>query len=160
MTVNKKEELQKKVKQRDIYLALAAQYLDELIVNVEEIIRTIDGLNKKQAYESLPQVLKKQLLRVYRANLFFDDAGVIERENEELAIMIREKESMISIILEEYLRKHRTNLKGVSYSVMARMLYVTTNEISIDIVKIKDENIREEYIQALANFIVNYVYES
>ncbi|MDD5934600.1 MAG: TetR/AcrR family transcriptional regulator [Clostridiales bacterium] len=143
----------------DIYVTLATQYVENSLANVVKLMEDIAPLNKEEAYVFLSEYLHSQLLRVYDTNRFFDEANVLEKENEQLRTMLLEKEEMVVSVLEEHLKKHRKPVKKASYAAMARLLYVTVNDVSIDISRIKDETRREEYIEALANFIINYVYD-
>lgn len=143
----------------DIYVTLATEYVENSLANVTKLMEDIDSLSKEEAYVFLSEYLHSQLLRVYDTNRFFDEANVLERENEQLRTMLHEKEEMVISVLEEHLKKHRKPVKKASYAAMARLLYVTVNDVSIDISRIKDETRRKEYIEALANFIINYVYD-
>jgi AcrR family transcriptional regulator len=143
----------------DIYLALTKTHLEGSYTSVVQLFQGLEGLTKVQARSYFVKYIHDQLMRASQSARFFDDSKVIEKEMEELAVIIKVIEQQMLEILENYLRSIRKTKPKISFSVMARMLYVTTNEVGNDIIKVKGEKEREEYVETLADFIVDYSYD-
>ena len=143
----------------DIYLALTTIHLESSYSNTVHLFQDLEKLSKSQAQNYIMMYVHEQLVRASKTVRFFDDSKVIEKENKELAIIIKETEQKIIKVLENALRRLRKTAPKISFSVMARMLYVTVNEVSNDIIKVEDEKEREEYIETLVDFIVSYTYD-
>ncbi len=143
----------------DIYLALTTIHLESSYSSTVHLFQDLEKLSKSQAQNYIMMYVHEQLVRASKTVRFFDDSKVIEKENKELAIIIKETEQKIINVLENALRRLRKTSPKISFSVMARMLYVTVNEVSNDIIKVEDEKEREEYIETLVDFIVSYTYD-
>jgi AcrR family transcriptional regulator len=143
----------------DIYLALTTIHLESSYSSTVHLFQDLEKLSKSQAQNYIMMYVHEQLVRASKTVRFFDDSKVIEKENKELAIIIKETEQKIINVLENALRGLRKTSPKISFSVMARMLYVTVNEVSNDIIKVEDEKEREEYIETLVDFIVSYTYD-
>lgn len=143
----------------DIYLALTTMHLDCSYSSTVHLFQDLEKLTKPQAQDYILMYVHEQLVRASKTARFFDDSKVIEKENKELSIIIKASEQKIIKVLENSLRSIRKTAPKISFSVMARMLYVTVNEVSNDIIKVEDEKERDEYIETLVDFIVGYTYD-
>ena len=125
---------------------------------VEHMIEQIEGKEPEEAREIIRTFLKKQINRASGYTNFFDPAGCI-KEGIELASVIEQGEAKLIGLFVDYYKRQGRNTGAVSYEIRARMLYVATNEIANDIIKLKEGDKKEEYMELLVEFIVRHIYE-
>lgn len=143
----------------DIYMALTSMHLEYSYSRIICLFQELEKLSKSQAQKYISMYIHEQLNRAVSSERFFDDSKVLEKENKELSLIIRDSEQNIMKVIENSLRKLRKSAPKISFSIMARMLYVTVNEVGNDIIKVEDEKERKEYIEALVDFIISYTYD-
>ncbi len=143
----------------DIYNELAREYIEGSEKAIAGLLEQLKGLDKEEGRAFLTEFMHRQLQRATASGNFFDDSTIIAKESTDLIDIIREGEARVTNVFEEFLKGQFTKKPEISYAVMARMLYVTTNEVMNDMINIEDEEYRREYIQTLVDFIMNYAYE-
>lgn len=148
----------------DIYLDLAKQYLDGSCKGIRTITEVVKPLGREEAKAKLIEYIYNQLGRAEGANRFFDDADIIAKDNGELtnSIHLAEEQAiaLLTDLLEHQIKEKKLQEESATLiKIKARMLYVTTNEVSNDIIRVPAGKERDEYIELLAEFITNMTYD-
>ncbi len=142
----------------EVYCELVHGYINGTIMVVEHMIEQIEGKKREEAREIIRAFMKKQINRAIGYTNFFDPAVCI-KEGIELESVIEEGEAKLIGLFVDYYKRQGRNTGAISYEIQARMLYVATNEIANDIMKLKEEDKKEEYMELLVEFILDYIYE-
>ena len=91
-------------------------------------------------------------------NRFFMDAVVIAKENMQVRSIIFQTEEKLIDILESFLRQRYPN-RQMNYHSLARMIYILTDQIAKDILRVEIGPQREDYIQLFIDEIIHFSFD-
>ena len=142
-----------------IYCALLEEYSIDSCKAMQELVDRLMALGSPRAYkEFLSSYLPQLLDRGADRNKFFVDSAVIAKENAQVQAIISKTEEELIAILEAFLRKQNSNQKENCY-IKARMIYILTDQIAKDILRVGTGKQREDYIQLFIDEIIHLSYE-
>ena len=101
--------------------------------------------------------LRHLLNRDTERNKFFVDAIVIAKENAQVQAIISKTEEKLIAILESFLKMRYAN-KQLNYYIRARMIYILTDQIAQDLLRVDIEQ-REDYLQLFIEEIINLSFD-
>lgn len=144
----------------EIYCALLENYSADSCKAMQDLIDGLAAIESPAAYkEFLMPYLHQLLNRAADTNRFFEDSAVIAKENTNVQTILSNTNERVIAILESFLKEKNTDRQGDSY-IRARMLYVMTDQVAKDILRVGNEQQRETYIQLLAEEILRFSFPS
>lgn len=143
----------------EIYCALLEEYAADSSRAMQEFADQLTGLESRIVYRECLSVFLRQFLdRDIDRNKFFVDAAVIAKENTQVQSIISKTEEKLIEILESFLRKRYTD-QSVNCYIRARMLYILTDQIAKDILRVENEQQREDYMELFMDEIVHLSFD-
>lgn len=143
----------------EIYCALLEDYSDNSCKAMQGLIDRLITLESRAAYEEfLSSYLRQLLERAADTNRFFEDSLVIAKENTLVQSIISKAEENMIDIMETFFKKRYPNRQD-NYYIRARMIYVITDQVAKDILRIVNAPQKDEYIQILANEIIHFSFD-
>lgn len=142
-----------------IYCALLEEYTTKSCEAMQELVDQLIPFNGRSAYkEFLSSALCQLLDRDTDRNRLFMDAAVIAKENALVQSIISKAEEKLIAILESFLRR-RYSRQQMNYNIAARMIYILTDQISKDILRVDIGEQREDYIRLFVDEIVHFSFD-
>lgn len=143
----------------EIYCALLEEYSIDSCKAMQKLVDRLMALGSPMAYkEFLSSYLPQLLDRGTDRNKFFVDSAVIAKENARVQAIISKTEEALIAILEAFLRKQNSNQQANCY-IKARMIYILTDQIAKDILRVGTGKQREDYIQLFIDEIIHLSFE-
>lgn len=143
----------------EIYCALLEAYTTDSCEAMQKLVDQLMAFHNRSAYkEFLSSALYQLLDRDADRNKFFVDAAVIAKENAQVQAIISKAEEKLISILELFLRRRYLS-QQVNYYIAARMLYILTDQISKDILRVDIGEQREDYIRLFVDEIVHFSFD-
>lgn len=146
-----------------IYAELVRQYTDtsreNLKILLDELLKKMDRIkNLEDVIDAVDDYANQQLGRAEVSGILFKDAYLIQRDHIVLDQIMKESELKLIAVLEEFLMKCPNIQRRASYPVMARMLFVMGDTISIDVMRTRDRDFFEEYRREMSTVLAEYVF--
>lgn len=142
----------------EIYCTLLEEYSTDSCKIMQELVDQLIILENRSAYKEFLSFFLRQLLnRDTERNKFFVDAIVIAKENAQVQAIISKTEEKLIAILESFL-KTRYAYKQLNYYIRARMIYILTDQIAQDLLRVDIEQ-REDYLQLFIEEIINLSFD-
>lgn len=143
----------------EIYCALLERYTADSCNAMQELVDHLITLESRIDYKDfLVSYLRQLLERAADTNKFFEDSLVIAKENTLVQSIISKAEEIMIDTMETFFKKRYPNRQD-NYYIQARMLYVITDQVSKDILRIVDTAQKDEYIQILAGEIIRFSFD-
>lgn len=143
----------------EIYCALLKEYLTDSCKVMQELVDRLITLESRIAYKEFLTSFFCQLLDLDAdRNKFFVDAAVIAKENAQVQSLISKTEDKLIGILESFLRQ-RYSIQQVNYHITARMIYILTDQIAKDILRVDIGQQRDDYIQLFIDEIIHFSFD-
>lgn len=143
----------------EIYCALLEEYLTDSCKVMQELVDRLITLGSRIAYKEFLTSFLRQLLDLDAdRNKFYVDAAVIAKENAQVQSLISKTEEKLISILESFLRQ-RYSIQQVNYHITARMIYILTDQIAKDILRVDIGQQRDDYIQLFIDEIIHFSFD-
>ena len=143
----------------EIYCALLEEYSAASCKTMQELIDQLIAFDDRIAYKAFLSSSLCQLLdHSADSNRFFMDAVVIAKENMQVRSIIFQTEEKLIDILESFLRQRYPN-RQMNYHILARMIYILTDQIAKDILRVEIGPQREDYIQLFIDEIIHFSFD-
>lgn len=143
----------------EIYCALLERYTADSCDAMQGMVDHLITLENRVAYRDfLSSYLRQLLERAADTNKFFEDSLVIAKKNTLVQSIISKAEENMINTMEIFFKKRYPNRQD-NYYIRARMLYVITDQVAKDILRIIDTPQKDEYIQILADEIIHFSFD-
>lgn len=140
----------------DIYCELAQLYVGGSGAAIEELS---DVMIKSEdpAYE-FHSYLNKQMDRAERVGCFFTDCQVLIRDDDRLKAIFDDGTQIMIAKITELIARIPGVKQRAPYPVMGRFIYNMINEMTNDILSTKGTPIYQQYLDQLADVVLNYLF--
>lgn len=143
----------------DIYRSLLEEYSEESCRVMQSLIDQLSVLTSRSAYsEFLLTHLLPLLDRAEDSNKFFEDSAAIAKENSQIQTVISETEDRLIAIIELFVRS-RYRDQQVNCYITARMIYIITDQVAKDILRIDDGQQKEDYVRLFVDEIIHLSFD-
>ncbi|RHP86861.1 TetR/AcrR family transcriptional regulator [Eisenbergiella sp. OF01-20] len=143
----------------EIYCALLREYTADSCRAMQELTDQLTALESRSAYKDfLSSYLRQLLSRAADTKKFFEDSIVIAKENPRIQSILSGTEEDLTAIMETFLRNRYPD-KQEDFHIKARMVYVITDKVAKDILKVDNKQQKEVYMQYFIELILHFSFD-
>lgn len=140
----------------DIYYELALLYLEGSSAALQELAEVM--VHSDDPAEEFRSYLKKQMDRANCVGCFFTDCQVLIRDDARLQAVFDDGTEQMLTMITQLIDRIPGVKPRADHAVMARLIYHMINELTNDIINTKGTPIYEQYVDQLADVVLNYLF--